>query len=233
MLPCTGSKVIRTHLNYKTINRARTDGMACSGMSLGHFEHDDVIKWKYFPHNWPFVRGIHRSPVNSPYKGQWRGALMFSLICVWINDWENNREAWDLRRYCAHYDVIVMDGLYTADIFLFFIFLSAPLIVYCPLNLHYTWLLDTTENHLQRLMLMDICLRKRKVFEAHSIELNMSGSWSSLFSVSLFIKVITMFDLPIYIIIVILLWYFYLTKYIYQHVSYVIDALVNCQSPSL
>ena len=47
--------------------------------------HDDVIKWKHFPRYWPFVRGIHRSPVNSPHKGQWRGALMFSLICVWIN----------------------------------------------------------------------------------------------------------------------------------------------------
>ena len=43
--------------------------------------HDDVIKWKHFPRYWPFVRGIHRSPVNSPHKGQWRGALMFSLIC--------------------------------------------------------------------------------------------------------------------------------------------------------
>ena len=40
--------------------------------------HDDVIKWKHFPRYWPFVRGIHRSPVNSPRKGQWRGALMFS-----------------------------------------------------------------------------------------------------------------------------------------------------------
>ena len=45
--------------------------------------HDDVIKWKHFPRYWPFVRRIHRSPVNSPYKGQWRGALMFYLICVW------------------------------------------------------------------------------------------------------------------------------------------------------
>ena len=70
--------------------------------------HDDVIRWNHFPRNWPFVRGIHRSPVNSPHKGQWRGALMFSLICVWINDWVNNREAGDLRRYRAHYDVIVM-----------------------------------------------------------------------------------------------------------------------------
>ena len=50
---------------------------------------DDVMKWKHFPRYWPFVRVIHRSPVNSPHKGQWRGALMFSLIC-------------------AHYDVIVM-----------------------------------------------------------------------------------------------------------------------------
>ena len=45
-------------------------------------EHDDVIKWKHLPRYWPFVRGIHRPPVNSPHKGQWRGALMFSLIWV-------------------------------------------------------------------------------------------------------------------------------------------------------
>ena len=71
-------------------------------------DHDDVMKWKHFPRYWPFVRGIHRSPVNSQHKGQWRGALMFSLICVWINGWVNNREAGDLRRHRAHYDVIVM-----------------------------------------------------------------------------------------------------------------------------
>ena len=71
--------------------------------------HDDIIKWKHFPRYWSFVRGIHRSPVNSPHKGQWRGALMFSLICVWINGWVNNREAGYLRRYHAHYDVAVMD----------------------------------------------------------------------------------------------------------------------------
>ena len=70
--------------------------------------HDDVIKWKHFPRYWPFVRGIYRSPVNSPHKGQWRGALIFSLICVWINGWVNNGEAGDLRGYRAHYDVTVM-----------------------------------------------------------------------------------------------------------------------------
>ena len=70
--------------------------------------HDDVIKWKHFPRYWPIVRGIHRPTVNSPHKGQWRGALMFSLICARINSCVNNREAVDLRRHCGHYDVIVM-----------------------------------------------------------------------------------------------------------------------------
>ena len=55
----------------------------------------DVIKWKHFPCYWPFVWGIHRSSVNSPYKGQWRGALVFPVICAWINGWVNNREAGD------------------------------------------------------------------------------------------------------------------------------------------
>ena len=70
--------------------------------------HDDVIEWKHFLHYWPFVRGIHRLPVNSPHKGQWRGALMFSLICSHAIGWVNNREAGDLRRYRAHNDDIVM-----------------------------------------------------------------------------------------------------------------------------
>ena len=49
-----------------------------------------------------------KSPLNSPHKGQWHGALMFSLICFWINSWVNNCEAGDLRRYRAHYDATVM-----------------------------------------------------------------------------------------------------------------------------
>ena len=52
-------------------------------------------------------------PVNSPHKGHWRGALMFSLICVWINGLVNNREAADLRHYRAHCDVTVMPCLYS------------------------------------------------------------------------------------------------------------------------
>ena len=56
----------------------------------------------------PLNRGIHHSLVNSPHKGKWRGALMFSLICAWINGWINNHEAAYLRCHCAHYDAIVM-----------------------------------------------------------------------------------------------------------------------------
>ena len=68
---------------------------------------DDVIKSKHVLRYMPFVPGIHRWPVTSPSKGQWRGALIFSLICAWINGWVNNREAGDLRRHQAHCDVIV------------------------------------------------------------------------------------------------------------------------------
>ena len=70
--------------------------------------HDDVIKWKHFPRYRPFVRGIHRWPVNSPHKGWWRKALIFSLICAWINGWVNNREAGYLRRHRVRHGVTVM-----------------------------------------------------------------------------------------------------------------------------
>ena len=80
-------------------------------MSVDVLYHDDVIKWKHFPRYWPLERGFHRSSLNSPNKGQWRGALMFSLICTWINGLVNNREAGDLRRKRAHHDVTVIRTL--------------------------------------------------------------------------------------------------------------------------
>ena len=49
-------------------------------------QNNDVIKWKHYPHYWPFVWGIHQPPVKSPHKGQWRRTLMFSLICA-LNKW--------------------------------------------------------------------------------------------------------------------------------------------------
>ena len=57
-------------------------------------------------------REIHRWP----HKGQWRGALIFSLICACTNGWVNNRDAGDLRRHCARGCVTVMD--YENDNFL-------------------------------------------------------------------------------------------------------------------
>ena len=65
---------------------------------------DDVIEWKHFPRYWPFVR----APGNSPHKGQWRGALMFSLIYTWRIDWVNNRDAADFIRHHTYYDIAVM-----------------------------------------------------------------------------------------------------------------------------
>ena len=69
----------------KQENKARGQPYV-DGLHIRHLQgiqiHDGVIKWKHFPRYWPFVWGIHRYPVNSTHKGQWLGALMFSLICA-------------------------------------------------------------------------------------------------------------------------------------------------------
>ena len=57
---------------------------------------------------WPFVSGFHRCPVESSHKDQWRGALVFSLICAWTNGCASNRDAGDLKRHHVHYGVTVM-----------------------------------------------------------------------------------------------------------------------------
>ena len=56
------------------------------------------------------------SLVNSLHKGQWRGALIFSFICVWINGWVNIREAGDLWCYHAHYDITVMHMVHPSSL---------------------------------------------------------------------------------------------------------------------
>ena len=64
--------------------------------------HDDVIRWKHLPRYWPFVWGIHRSQRTV------MRSFDVSLICVRIPGWLDNHDAGDLRRHCAHYDVIVI-----------------------------------------------------------------------------------------------------------------------------
>ena len=61
-----------------------------------------------FPRYWPSV--------SSPHKGEWHGALVFCLICAWINGWAHNRDAGDLRRHSAHYDVTAMILIHSTDI---------------------------------------------------------------------------------------------------------------------
>ena len=114
--------------------------------------HDDVIKWKHFLHYWPFV---HQSPVNSPRKGQWHGALLFSLICAWINGWVKDHEAGELRCQRAHYDVTVMSlkSLKPGDLYMLqwteswlvqimacHLFIGKPLVLTWKLRKMWVWL---------------------------------------------------------------------------------------------
>ena len=102
------SHCVATLMNEQRAMPHDEGGFNIKTSSWQHRNHDDVIKWRHFPRYWPFVRGIHRPPVNSPHKGQWRGALILSLIFVWIYGWVNNRDAGEFRRHRAHYDLIVM-----------------------------------------------------------------------------------------------------------------------------
>ena len=73
--------------------------LSCIRLCLIHTQ-VDVIRRKHFLH--------HQSLVNSPHKGQWHRALVFSLICACTNGWVNSRNASDFRCHRAHYDVTVM-----------------------------------------------------------------------------------------------------------------------------
>ena len=78
--------------NVFKINRAFADGLTLQYLRT-------VSWWRHqmetFPRYWPFVRGIHWSPVNSPQKVQWRWVFMFYLICTWTNSLANNGDAGD------------------------------------------------------------------------------------------------------------------------------------------
>ena len=84
--------------------------LCCHWVSLVH---NELTWWRHQIETFSALLAISAGnspvPVNFPHKGQWRGALMFSLICARISGWLNNGEAGDLRRYRAHCDVIVMN----------------------------------------------------------------------------------------------------------------------------
>ena len=94
--------------NFQTIRQPRNKLWA-NEVILPRFEfHGDVIKWKHFPCYWPFVRGIHRSPVDSLHKSQWHGDIMFSVMCVSTNGRTNNGGAHDLRRHRVHITSVLL-----------------------------------------------------------------------------------------------------------------------------
>ena len=69
---------------------------------------DDVIKWKHFRVTGPLSGESIGHRWIPPHKGQWRGALMFSLICAWANGWTSCGYAGDVSRHDAQYDVTVI-----------------------------------------------------------------------------------------------------------------------------
>ena len=74
--------------------------------------HDHVIKWKHFPHYWPFVRGIHGHRWI-PRTNASDAEFWFLFDLRWANSWASNRYAGGLKRYRAHYDVTVMYAQYS------------------------------------------------------------------------------------------------------------------------
>ena len=71
--------------------------------------HGDFIKWTHFPRHWPFVRRVLRSPVRwippqMPVTRGFHGFLDLRLNKGWVK----NRDAGDLKRHNADYDVIVI-----------------------------------------------------------------------------------------------------------------------------
>ena len=119
--------IMQKFIALPSMSIPQTVQIHCSMRGSGKREgHDDVIKWKHFPRYWPFVRVIHRWPGNSPHKGQWRGALMFSLVCAWKK--RLRKQSWDWwfetpsRTSWRHFSVfywnsLCMHGLIRAKIY--------------------------------------------------------------------------------------------------------------------
>ena len=77
------------------------------GQSCGkRFNHDDVIKWKHFSRNWPFVGVIHRSRWTPHTKAS--DAELWCFLYLRLNkrlrkqplDWWFETPSWPLWRHC-------------------------------------------------------------------------------------------------------------------------------------
>ena len=94
-----------------------------------------IISWhgcKHFPNDWPFARGIHRSPVDSPHKGPVTISLMLSLMLTWTRCWTNSQVAIDFRCHVAYVTSLQWQKTQKAQI----IFLILGLYFYFPYDWH-------------------------------------------------------------------------------------------------
>ena len=100
-------------LGLVSVKHNEENGNTCDQSHISIYAIEHITRWRHQMETFSTLLAIcaGNSPVNSPHKAQWRGALMFSLICVWINGWANIREVGDLRRYRAQYDVIVVNEM--------------------------------------------------------------------------------------------------------------------------
>ena len=100
--------------------------------------------WGTFPRHWPFVRGIHRTTVDFPRKGQWRRALMFSWICAYPSGWASSQDDGDLRLYRSNYDATAMNYILGNTIWyicMFEKYILFLLYTICPV-LHFMWIIQ-------------------------------------------------------------------------------------------
>ena len=90
-----------------------SEKLCATPLRIDNLSNYDVNKWwrqqmEIFSALLSLCEWNHRSPVDSPHKGQCRGAFVLSFMCIWTNAWANNRDADDLRPHGAHCDVTVM-----------------------------------------------------------------------------------------------------------------------------
>ena len=100
------SIISRTFVGDEIVDHSSVVGVSPVGVIKHNF-----IWWRHEVKTYSALLAFcvgHWSPVNSPHKSKWRGALVFSLICDWTNCCAHNGDARDLRRHRTHYDVTVM-----------------------------------------------------------------------------------------------------------------------------
>ena len=120
--------------------------------------------------------------VGNPHKGKWRGPLMFSLMCAWINISINNREDGDLRGDRAHHDVIVMKNLRNEIIWKQYWFILIDINVSYISMVRINWIIAMVG-----LLLFDNIFNEYVIYAAviwyfmmHSIDTSRISSWKDI-----------------------------------------------------